>query len=149
MTREQASRLAVVIPAYRPSAALEEVVRALAQRSFPTILVVDDGSGPEFAAIFARVAAVPGVQLLRHATNLGKGAALKTGINHAACTIPSLAGVVTAQVIAFAMLIGIMALPGAFLAKAFVERMPVHMHTAILDAVVLLGGFFLVYGALR
>ena len=60
-----------------------------------------------------------------------------------------LAGVVTAQVIAFALLIGIMELPGAFLAKAFVERMPVHMHTAILDAVVLLGGFFLVYGALR
>jgi uncharacterized membrane protein YfcA len=59
------------------------------------------------------------------------------------------AGVNTAQVIAFALLIGIVALPGAFLAKAFVERMPVHMHTAILDAVVLLGGAFLVYGALR
>jgi len=45
--------------------------------------------------------------------------------------------------------LGIVALPGAFLAKTFVERMPVHMHTAILDAVVLLGGVFLVYGALR
>ena len=43
----------------------------------------------------------------------------------------------------------IVALPGAFLAKAFVERMPVHVHAAILDAVVLLGGAFLVYGALR
>jgi len=41
------------------------------------------------------------------------------------------------------------ALPGAFLAKAFVERMPVHVHTAILDAVVLLGGIFLVWGAFR
>jgi hypothetical protein len=50
-------------------------------------------------------------------------------------------------VLAFALLIGIVALPGAFLAKAFVERMPVHMHTTILDAVVLLGGVFLVYGA--
>src|SRR5512139_3577254 len=60
-----------------------------------------------------------------------------------------LAGVITAQVIAFAMLIGIVALPGAFLAKAFVERMPLHVHTAILDVVVLLGGVFLVYGALR
>ena len=45
-----------------------------------------------------------------------------------------LAGVVTAQVLAFALLIGAVALPGAFFARAFVERMPVHIHTAILDA---------------
>ena len=59
------------------------------------------------------------------------------------------AGVLTAQVVAFALLIGIVALPGAFLARAFVERMPVHVHTAILDAVVLLGGVLLVAAALR
>ena len=59
------------------------------------------------------------------------------------------AGVLTVQVIAFALLIGFVALPGAFLAKSFVERMPVHVHTAILDVVVLLGGVFLVWGALR
>ena len=51
-----------------------------------------------------------------------------------------LAGVVTAQVLAFALLIGAIAIPGAFLAKAFVERMPVHIHTAILDAAVMVGG---------
>jgi len=50
-------------------------------------------------------------------------------------------------VLAFALLIGLIAFPGAFLAKAFVERMPVHVHTAILDAVVLIGGAFLVIGA--
>jgi len=55
----------------------------------------------------------------------------------------------TTQVVSFALLIGIIALPGAFLARAFVERMPLHVHTAILDAVVLLGGVFLVVGALR
>jgi uncharacterized membrane protein YfcA len=60
-----------------------------------------------------------------------------------------LAGVITPQVVALALLIGIVALPGAFLARAFVERMPLHVHTAILDAVVLLGGVFLVGGALR
>src|SRR5271157_1999725 len=97
MLREQANRLAVVIPAYRPSAALVEVVRALAERQFSAILVVDDGSGEEFQGIFADAAAIPGVQLLRHATNLGKGAALKTGINPALCTVPDLAGVVTAD----------------------------------------------------
>ena len=59
------------------------------------------------------------------------------------------AGVVSAQVVAFALLIGIMALPGAFLARRFVERMPVHVHTAILDAVVLAGGVVMIAAALR
>jgi len=45
------------------------------------------------------------------------------------------------------LLIGIVALPGAFLARAFVERMPIHVHTAILDAVVIVGGVFLIYRA--
>jgi uncharacterized membrane protein YfcA len=59
------------------------------------------------------------------------------------------AGVLTAPVISFALLIGVVGLPGAFLARAFVERMPVHVHAAILDAVVLIGGTTLVIGALR
>ena len=54
------------------------------------------------------------------------------------------AGVIDAQVVAFALLIGIVALPGAFLARRFVERMPIHVHTAILDAVVIVGGVFLI-----
>jgi uncharacterized membrane protein YfcA len=60
-----------------------------------------------------------------------------------------LAGAVTTQVLAFAVLIGAVALPGAFLAKAFVERMPVHIHTAILDVVVIAGGVMMISAALR
>jgi uncharacterized membrane protein YfcA len=60
-----------------------------------------------------------------------------------------LAGVVTAQVLAFALLIGAIAIPGAFLAKAFVERMPVHIHTAILDVAVMVGGVVMITAALR
>ena len=60
-----------------------------------------------------------------------------------------LAGAVTAQVLAFAVLIGAIALPGAFLAKAFVERMPVHIHTAILDVVVIAGGVMMISAAAR
>jgi len=60
-----------------------------------------------------------------------------------------LAGVVTPQVVAFALLIGGIALPGTFLAKAFVERMPVHVHTAILDAAVIAGGLVMISAALR
>src|SRR6201996_8384648 len=53
-----------------------------------------------------------------------------------------LAGVVSAQVLAFA-------LPGAFLARAFVERMPAHIHTAILDVAVITGGVVMISSALR
>jgi len=60
-----------------------------------------------------------------------------------------LAGVVTPQVLAFAVLIGAVAIPGAFLAKAFVERMPVHIHAAILDAAVIAGGLVMIASALK
>jgi uncharacterized membrane protein YfcA len=60
-----------------------------------------------------------------------------------------MAGAVTAQVLAFALLIGALAMPGAFLARAFVERMPVHIHTAILDVVVIAGGVVMISAALR
>ena len=60
-----------------------------------------------------------------------------------------LAGVVTAQVLAFALLIGIIAIPGAFLARAFVKRMPVHIHTAILDVAVITGGVVMIASAAR
>ena len=63
---------------------------------------------------------------------------LSTGIIK--ISVFGLAGVVTTQVIAFAVLIGAVALPGAFFARSFVERMPVHIHTAILDAAVIIGG---------
>ena len=60
-----------------------------------------------------------------------------------------LAAGVSAQVIAFAVLIGGIGLPGAFLARAFVERMPVHIHTAILDVAVIAGGAVMMSTALR
>jgi uncharacterized membrane protein YfcA len=76
-------------------------------------------------------------------------AAISIAIGVVKISVFGLAGVITGQVAAFALLIGILALPGAFLAKAFVERMPVHFHSAILDAVVLIGGVFLICGALN
>jgi uncharacterized membrane protein YfcA len=60
-----------------------------------------------------------------------------------------IAGVITAQVVAFALMIGAITLPGAFVAKMLVRRMPVHLHVAMLDAVVILGGVIMWIGALR
>jgi uncharacterized membrane protein YfcA len=60
-----------------------------------------------------------------------------------------IAGVITAQVLAFALMIGAITLPGAFISKLLVQRMPVHLHIAMLDAVVILGGVIMWVGALR
>jgi hypothetical protein len=57
------------------------------------------------------------------------------------------AGVATAKVIAIALLIGAVAFPGAFLARALVARLPFHVHLAMLDAVVLIGGVAMIFGA--
>jgi uncharacterized membrane protein YfcA len=55
-------------------------------------------------------------------------------------TVFGFAGVMDAQAVAVALLIGVIALPGSFLAKLMVERMPLRVHSAILDVVVITGG---------
>jgi uncharacterized membrane protein YfcA len=86
---------------------------------------------------------------LEGAAVIATDAAISIVIGIVKISVFGMNGVLTPQVIAFALLIGIVAMPGAFLAKAFVERMPVHVHTAILDAVVLFGGAVLIYNGFR
>jgi glycosyltransferase involved in cell wall biosynthesis len=81
--------VAVVIPAYRPGPALFALVDEL-KAAFSTIVVVNDGSGPGYD--FSSLPLV-----LEHAVNLGKGAALKTGINYVLCNFPNIQGIVTAD----------------------------------------------------
>jgi uncharacterized protein len=58
-------------------------------------------------------------------------------------------GVATAKVVAIALVIGISTFPGAFLARWMIARLPLHVHTAMLDAVVALGGAAMITNALR
>jgi uncharacterized protein len=60
-----------------------------------------------------------------------------------------LAGVLTPAVLAVGLLIGGIGFFTTFIAKLIVERLPVHVHTAMLDAVVIVGGSVMIYGALR
>ena len=90
----------LLIPAYRPSTALLELVQEIISEKpecICAVVVVDDGSGPEFRPIFNALDTQEGVTVLRHAVNLGKGAALKTGFNHALLAFEHSAGVVTAD----------------------------------------------------
>ena len=70
------SSCAAVIPCFNEGATISTLVRA-AQRHLPMVIVVDDGSSDE-TSIHARNA---GASLVRHNRNLGKGAALRTGLS--------------------------------------------------------------------
>ncbi|MFT4112580.1 glycosyltransferase [Silvibacterium sp.] len=91
-----ARTLAVLIPAWRPTEALEQLVEELRKQGSFQILVIDDGSGSAYQPIFDRLAA-SGVAVRRHAVNLGKGRALKTGFNTLLTDFPGCIGVVTAD----------------------------------------------------
>jgi glycosyltransferase involved in cell wall biosynthesis len=90
-------RYAVIIPAYRPEESLLQLIGALSETPIPAIVLVDDGSGPAYREVFRRAAEFEKVRLVRHAVNLGKGAALKTAFNYALCAFSELQGVVTAD----------------------------------------------------
>jgi putative flippase GtrA len=81
----------VLVPAYQPDRRLIRLLddlRVCAPQVH--VVVVDDGSGPDYRAVFAAVDG-PGRTLLTHPTNRGKGSALKTGFRHIARRWPGAA----------------------------------------------------------
>jgi len=89
--------VAVVIPAFRPNQALVDLVRELVQSPLGRLIVVDDGSGERYRDVFEMCASLQRVEVLRHAANLGKGQALKSGMAYALGAGFNLSGVVTAD----------------------------------------------------
>lgn len=68
----------VIIPAYNEDRMVGQVVRG-AKRFFPNVVVIDDASADRTSS----VAKDAGAHVLRHPINLGQGAALQTGFDHA------------------------------------------------------------------
>lgn len=100
-SKTPAGNLILLVPAYRPG---QELVRMIADvlcqdggRRFRRVVLVDDGSGAEYSEVFDAARANGNVSIVRHAVNLGKGAALKSGFNHCLVEWPDAAGVVTAD----------------------------------------------------
>jgi putative flippase GtrA len=90
-------RVAAIIPAYKPGDVLLQLARSLAESPIASTVIVDDGSGPAFRQIFEQIERLPRSTVLRHDRNLGKGAALKTGIQYIVSNCPGHVGVVTAD----------------------------------------------------
>jgi uncharacterized membrane protein YfcA len=84
---------------------------------------------------------------LTGAAVIATDAALSVAIGIVRLTTFGAAGVATAQVIAVALLIGTATFPGAFLARWMVAHLPIHVHTAMLDVVVVIGGVAMIVGA--
>jgi len=74
--------VSVLVAAFDEEATIERVIRAVAAQPLRSeILVVDDGSRDGTSDAVQRVSGeLPGVQLIRHATNRGKGAAVRTAV---------------------------------------------------------------------
>ena len=91
------SRIAVLIPARAPEMRLLTLVKELVAAGFGAVIVLDDGSSSSCAEIFDAAVRTVGVHCLRHAVNLGKGRALKTGINYFLNELPEFTALVTAD----------------------------------------------------
>ena len=89
--------LCVLIPAWQPNAALLPLITDLSRRGFGKLLLINDGSTADCDAVFAAAASLPGVEVLRHPVNLGKGRALKTGFEHLLRADNGILGVITAD----------------------------------------------------
>ena len=75
--------LSVIIPAYNEEATVEELLRRVLESPLNLeVIVVDDGSSDGTAEILKRFEKDTRVKVVAHARNSGKGAAIRTGIDH-------------------------------------------------------------------
>ena len=74
-----AYRNVALVPAYKPDPVLLDLIGQLKKADMEVILV-DDGSGPQYSALFDK--AFSDANVLPHTVNKGKGAALKTGMRY-------------------------------------------------------------------
>ena len=95
--RRMKMNIAILIPAYNPSEELASFVERLASANVRAVIVVNDGSGHGCGPTFQKLRRTGRAVLLEHAANLGKGAALKTGLHYACSNFDGLIGVVTAD----------------------------------------------------
>jgi len=70
--------MVVVIPAYEPDYRLENLVSSLKKEKNLKLIVVNDGSSSD--EVFNKIK--NDVIILKHDVNLGKGSAMKTGLNY-------------------------------------------------------------------
>ena len=74
-------RKIVVIPAYEPPESFPKYAERVLQMT-DALVVVNDGSGKEYDAIFEKIGKLDGATVLSYGENMGKGYALKQAFSH-------------------------------------------------------------------
>lgn len=88
--------LAIVLPSLNPDRKFLGVVDGLNEKGFEHIVVVDDGSDEDHGKLFEQAkAAHPGIVVLHHGVNRGKGRALKTAFSYVSENMLDIKGVIT------------------------------------------------------
>ena len=80
---DNAVKVCAIVPVYRHENASRHVVKSLVDLNIPVILI-DDGNAPEGHEILVQIAKeFANVELVTHKCNLGKGAAMRSGMDAA------------------------------------------------------------------
>ena len=87
----------LIIPSLEPDEKLLHLLQQLHSAGIQNIVLIDDGSGEQYADYFTQAQTLWGCTVLRHVVNLGKGRALKTAFNYCLNTWPNAPGCVTAD----------------------------------------------------
>lgn len=76
--------LTVIVPVYNDVSTIHECLKRVVAATYDKqVIVVDDGSTDGTAEVLREGEDHPHVELLRHGKNRGKGAAIRTGLEHA------------------------------------------------------------------
>ena len=84
----EAMRVTVIIPAFNEISTIREIIkRVQATGLAEEILIVDDGSTDGTRQVVSDMDGKNGIRAILHPKNMGKGAAVRTGIQNATCEV--------------------------------------------------------------
>ncbi len=87
-------QVSIVIPSLNPDEKLLQLLSDLRAAQFENIVLVNDGSAPEYDCFFEQARTTYGCTVLKHAVNQGKGRAMKTAFHYLLCAeVPCAAAV--------------------------------------------------------
>lgn len=78
--KKSKAKLSVVMPVYNEKATIRKIIKQVqGEKSEKEIIIIDDCSTDGTREILHELATIPGIKVLFHNKNMGKGAALRTG----------------------------------------------------------------------